>query len=380
MISHAAEFESESSLHFCNGVAVVLGIVEEGVDLFSDQVYVLYVPLVQSEVVLHSVCRDAWHLWNVERKWFVFHIYVVTIKRSVSFTALYHGDMERRLLTIRIVMLAALVFVLVAATYGHRHVFSQESPHLTVRFLDVGQGDSIHIATPDGVEVLIDGGPSAGVLRELSKGRSFFDREIDLMVATHPDTDHIGGLVDVLERFSISTILETANVNDTPAVAAYENAAAREGARRIDAAAGQMIALGASTTLRILAPLGDETDWRSNAASIIMQVQYGDVEFLLTGDAPDSIERYLVELAGDSLESEVLKLGHHGSNTSSDGSFLDTVTPEYAVVSAAADSSYGHPHREVVERVTERDIPIVSTAEMGTITFESDGNAVWLKK
>lgn len=248
---------------------------------------------------------------------------------------------------------------------------------LVVRFLDVGQGDAIHITTPDGVEALIDGGPDAGVLRALGRGRSFFDRELDLVIATHPDTDHVGGLVDVLERYRVSHILETVAPHAAPAAKRYLTAATAEGATRTVVDGPMTVHLGASTTLHVLSPVGDTRNWRSNAASIIVQVRYGETEFLLTGDASKSTEEYLVDRYGDTLESEVLKLGHHGSDTSTSEAFLEATTPQFAVVSAGAENRYGHPHPAVVGRVEAQDIPVLSTAESGTLTFQSDGRRVW---
>lgn len=250
---------------------------------------------------------------------------------------------------------------------------------LTVRFLDVGQGDAIHITTPDGVEVLIDGGSSAGILRELAHGRSWLDRDIDVLIATHPDTDHVGGLVDVLRRYEIGVILETVAEADSPAAESYATAAASEGAQRIIAQRGQQFTLGASTTLTVYAPWGDTYNWRSNNASIITKISFGNIDFLLTGDASKETEDVLVRAYGTGLEAEVLKLGHHGSDTSTSDLFLDAVTPEYAVVSAGANNQYGHPHEAVLKRVSARDITTVSTAEAGTVTFKSDGVRVWVE-
>ncbi|HEY0964695.1 MAG TPA: ComEC/Rec2 family competence protein [Candidatus Paceibacterota bacterium] len=250
---------------------------------------------------------------------------------------------------------------------------------LSVTFLNVGQGDSILVETPDGFEMLVDGGPDAAVLRELGRERSFFDRRIDLMVATHPDADHIGGLIDVLKRYDVQTILQTENKNDTPVAAAYAAATSREQAELITADAGQMIQLGASTTLQVFSPAGDETNWESNTSSIVMRVVYGSTSFMLTGDAPSEIEDYLVDSYGSQLDSTVLKLGHHGSKTSTSQKFLDTVTPQYAVVSAAVDNRYGHPHQEVMQRVFGRKVQTVHTGTDGTVTFYSDGAVVWRK-
>ncbi len=252
--------------------------------------------------------------------------------------------------------------------------------YLTVRFLDVGQGDSVHIVTPDGYELLIDGGPSASVLRELSKGRLFFDKKIDVVIATHPDTDHVGGLVDVLKRFDVDWLLETESKSDSSAAVAYSDVVSIENARKILAQSGQVLQLGASTTVQILSPYGDTTQWKSNSASIVVRVVYGETEFMLTGDAPSEIEDYLVGLYGSSLQSDVLKLGHHGSKTSTSELFLDNVQPLFAVVSAGANNRYRHPNVDVIKKVMDREIQVVSTIESGTITFKSDGVNVWVSE
>lgn len=282
-------------------------------------------------------------------------------------------------LTLRILILATLGIIAVVVWFPTITLSSTTTDNLTVSFLDVGQGDSIHVMTPDGFELLIDGGSGAAVLRELAAGRSFFDRSIDMVIATHPDTDHIGGLVDVLERYKVDWLIETAAESSSPAATAFDLVARAEGAQIINAEAGQVFQLGASTTIRIFSPQGDTTNWESNNASVIVQVVYGDIEFMLTGDAPSSIEEYVVGEYGSALLSDVLKLGHHGSNTSSSNSFLDTVKPKYGVVSAGKNNRYGHPHQDVVSRVREKGIEMVSTADSGTITFQTDGKEVWVQ-
>jgi competence protein ComEC len=277
------------------------------------------------------------------------------------------------------VVFLGIIFSIGTLTFFQTSDSANKTQHLSVRFLDVGQGDAIHIQTPDGYELLIDGGPTSLVLRELASGRSFFDSTIDVVLATHPDSDHIGGLVDVLARYQVATIIQTNTLNDTPAAAAYADAVTNERAQVVLAQTGQIIQLGASTTVRVLSPAGDTTGWRSNAASIIVQVSYGEIDFLLTGDAPLETEAYIAQVFGESLQSEVLKLGHHGSKTSSSGAFLDVVQPDFAVVSAERNGRYGHPHAEVIGRVTERNIQLLSTAKEGTIEFLTDGKSVWQK-
>lgn len=284
--------------------------------------------------------------------------------------------MNHRIIKIRIVILGLLiglgVLIYLISLLPH-----QSQAYLRVSFLAVGQGDAIYIVTPDGFELLIDGGPTATVLRELSKQKNFFDRTIDMVLATHYDTDHVGGLVDVLERYTVDWLIESGAESTTPAAQAFALASAAEGARMVKAQAGQIISLGEYVTLKIISPVGDTSNWESNTASAVVQVVYGDTEFMLTGDAPLNIENYLVDIYGDELESEVLKLGHHGSKTSTSEEFLAAVQPVFAVVSAGKDNRYGHPHPEVVSRVSEKNIQLLSTINDGTITFLSDGARVW---
>lgn len=269
-----------------------------------------------------------------------------------------------------------LLLVLTIGIWWLPKGFSRESV-LEVAFLNVGQGDAIYITTPDGHQLLIDGGATAAVLSELAKHRSFFDRSLDMVLATHYDTDHIGGLVDVLKRFKVDWIIESGSSSDTPAASAYKEAVLLEQAKVIKAQAGQNIKLGEHVVLRVLSPQGDTTNWDSNTASAVVQVIYGDIEFMLTGDAPSSIEDYLVQKYGSSLESEILKLGHHGSNTSTSELFLQAVKPDFAVVSAAKDNRYGHPHQAVVNRVLQNNINLLNTADGEPVVFISDGVRVW---
>lgn len=250
---------------------------------------------------------------------------------------------------------------------------------LTVTFLDVGQGDAILVETSDGVQLLIDGGPDGTVLRRLSQELSWFDTSLDMILGTHPDKDHIGGLVDVLKRYKVAKIITTENTGETMVASSFQKELLSEGVPVEMARAGQVYQLGASTTLTIFAPANNPQMLESNTASIVARLSYGEIDFMLTGDAPSSIEEYLVKTYGEGLQSEVLKLGHHGSKTSSSEKFLDTVTPRYAVVSAGKDNSYGHPHATVVDAVSARNITLVSTADAGSVTFETNGTDIWIQ-
>jgi len=248
-----------------------------------------------------------------------------------------------------------------------------EEHRLSVSFLEVGQGDAIFIQGPTGTQILIDGGPDRSVLRELGKMMPWWDRTIDVVIATHPDADHISGLIDVLERYRVSYILESGVKNDTPQAESMLRAIANENAVYTLARRGQVIDLGEGAQLEILFPDRDVNDVETNTASIVARLVYGNTSFMFTGDSPQEIEKYLVVLDGASLLSTVLKAGHHGSKTSSSIEFVGFVDPEYAVFSRGCDNNYGHPHREIVEIFNRFDVQTFDTCTDGRITFTSDG-------
>jgi len=291
----------------------------------------------------------------------------------IVMSTLYHGGMDLAERLKAAVIGICIVFggLLLSLTT------TQSSPYFEIHFLDVGQGDAVLIQTPDGYEVLIDGGKSSAVLQQLANEQSWNDRALDVVIATHPDTDHVGGLVDVLQRYQVDLIIQTQAEGDSPAAAAFLAAATAENATVEYALAGQVIQIGASTTIEVLSPASETTNWASNAASVVVRVVYGDTAFMLTGDAPAGVEDYLVGAYGADLQSNVLKLGHHGSKTSTSELFLDTVQPQYAVVSASLDNSYGHPDQSVMQRVFAREIQTSHTGTDGTVTFYSDGQRVW---
>ncbi len=262
--------------------------------------------------------------------------------------------------------------------------FHEPTGFLEVAFLDVGQGDAIFIESPSGMQVLVDGGRGDGaVLRELPRVMGFFDRSIDMVVATHPDADHIGGLIDVFKRYRVDAVLMTDNVNDTPTYDSFMRAVRHEGAHIYEAKRGNTYDLGAglagSTTLTVLFPDRSVETIETNTASIIAQLSYSDADVLLTGDSPSSIERYLVDIDGTALMSEVLKVGHHGSHTSTDAQFLEMVRPKYGIISAGKDNSYGHPHREVMDLLIQYGVETQNTADKGTIRMTSDGQKIWFQ-
>lgn len=287
--------------------------------------------------------------------------------------------MHEPLLMRRAITLFALVIVSVWVWTLPVGTGAATAQYVRVSFLDVGQGDAILIESPSGKQMLVDGGRNTSVLRALQQEVSFFDRHLDYVVATHPDQDHIGGLIDVLARYDIDTVITTDNQADTATASTFQTAIATEEATVELAKRGQFYDLGSGVIVEVLWPEQSVMNEERNASSIVLQVRYGDIEFMLTGDAPKRIEEYLVLAYGEHLESEVLKAGHHGSRTSTSELFLDEVAPQFAVISAAADNSYGHPHVEVTDALFNAGVDMFETAKQGTVTFLSDGESVWVE-
>ncbi len=249
---------------------------------------------------------------------------------------------------------------------------------LKVYFLDVGQGDAIFIEAPNRNQILIDGGRNKALIRQLSEVMPFYDRSIDLVIATHPDLDHIGGLPFVLDRFSVGGFMESGVQVETVVYKSIENILEDKAITRIVARRGMRVVLDQEVFLDILFPDRDVSGLDPNDASIIAKLIYGQTAFMLTGDAPKKMELYLVSLDGNYLQSDVLKAGHHGSRTSSDLIFVGFVNPEYGIISAGHNNSYGHPHQEVLDVFDKLGVNILSTAELGTIGFRSNGREIKL--
>jgi len=267
-------------------------------------------------------------------------------------------------------LLALLTFGIWAA------VFAEERPGvLTVAILNVGQGDSIYIQSPTGVEVLIDGGPNGTVLRELAGVMQLFDREIDALVATHPDADHTGGLVDVFERYEVGVFIEPGVTKNTAVFARLQAEVEEEGAPRVLARRGMSLELGHGAVLHVLYPNYDVSRLSSrdvNNGGVVMQLVYGSSTMLLMADVPKEVERRLMALDGGALKSDILKVGHHGSRTATGLSFVNMVSPAAAVISVGKNS-YGHPTNEALGTLAQSGAAILRTDQNGTIIFKSRG-------
>ncbi|MCH7828339.1 MBL fold metallo-hydrolase [Patescibacteria group bacterium] len=245
------------------------------------------------------------------------------------------------------------------------------SPSLELAFFDVGQGDAIFFETPQGHQVLIDGGPDAKVLLRLGEVMPFWDKTIDLVVLTHPDADHVAGLVNVLLSYEVKNVLWTGKRKDTKVFKAFEKALKKEGTQEILAKAGQRIVFeGSEAVLEILYPEQgiDIQKEKSNETSIIARLVYGEHEVLLLGDTTKKIEKRVVK-AESELVADILKIAHHGSKTSTARELLGAVGPSTAIISVGKDNRFGHPHPEVLANLAEYGIKVRRTDQEGTILF-----------
>ncbi|MEX0934919.1 MAG: ComEC/Rec2 family competence protein [Candidatus Paceibacterota bacterium] len=255
-----------------------------------------------------------------------------------------------------------------------------QSGNLVVTFFDIGQGDSILIETPEGYQVLVDGGPDTSILRELGSELSFFDRSLDMIIVTHPDQDHIGGFPEVFARYDIEHVLASSGVSDSETANTLLQRMEEEGAIIFPAEVGQVIELGDAVTLTVLYPDISAQSRSVNDASTVIRLEYGETSMLLTGDIEAGVESYLLSSSGvaELLDVDVLKAAHHGSDSSSSLPFLSAVSPEYVVIQAGAGNRYGHPHSEVLERLSLFSEDVWCTCDEGRIVLESDGER-WIR-
>ncbi|MBI4312498.1 MAG: ComEC/Rec2 family competence protein, partial [Chloroflexi bacterium] len=255
---------------------------------------------------------------------------------------------------------------------------------LHVTILDVGQGDAILIQTPEGHHVLVDGGPSPALLGEkLGERMPFWDRSLELVALSHYHEDHLAGLVEALERYNVATVLDNPLRQEGSLAAQWRAAARAEGATLLEARAGMEVRMGDGVTVKTLWPpatlLGSGEE-AVNYNSTVLRLQYGDFSLLLPGDLAQEGEAVMVD-GGAGVRSSALKVGHHGSATSSGSSFLAAVRPLVAVVSVGAGNPYGHPSAEATGRIGAivGEGRLLTTAERGDIELVTDGRSLWVR-
>src|SRR3990167_7438639 len=262
------------------------------------------------------------------------------------------------------------LFVFAFSNYSYA---SQKDGLLKIYFFDVGQGDAIFVETPSGNQVLIDGGPDNKVIQELAKVMPFYDHDIDMVVATHPHADHIAGLISVLERYEVKNILQAKEYYNSPVVLTWQDAVQGEGANEIEAIAGKTIELGNDVVLKIIYPrqsLEGQTVKNPNKSSVVMMLDYKNTEIFLVGDIEAKAEK---ELLNDDIDADILKVGHHGSKTSTTVNFLEKISPQVAFIQVGSKNKFGHPSPEVIQRLENSGIKNYRTDLDGHTEGITDG-------
>ena len=245
------------------------------------------------------------------------------------------------------------------------------------RFFDVGQGDAAMFLWADGA-ILIDAGTNASQYDLVGYIENLGIDEIDCAVFTHPHEDHIGGADCVLEEFDVGAVIMPDIVSDSITYASMTECIDEEGCPVYEAASGGVYKFG-DVTLTVLSPAEEFGD--ANLDSAVVMIEYADVSFLFMADCEREAELAALEKMGkDAFDCDVIKIGHHGSYTSTSDELLAAATPDIAVISCGEDNEYGHPHRETMEKLEDLGIEIYRTDEDGTVVIATDGETVWRSK
>jgi len=278
-----------------------------------------------------------------------------------------------RALRIYCILMFLLSSMIIASSSFFPTVFALNGETITVHFIDVGQGDSIFIDT-SGLDVLVDGGPRAAGATVVEYLGNLSITKIDLMVATHMDADHIGGLITVLS--SAIQVNEVRINNQTSTTATYNDFMSVANTHSVKAAQrGDMYILTQNVNLTVLNPLQPLEFSTQNENSVVVRLQIGESSFLLMGDAEINTEASILQ-SGLEVDSDVLKVGHHGSNTATSETFLNAVSPLTATISAGENNQYDHPHQETLDKLFASGITVYGTYRSGSIVATASSTSI----
>lgn len=270
------------------------------------------------------------------------------------------------------------LLVLICFLIGFTYYSGAQRQNLEVDFLDVGQGDAILIKTPYNQNILIDGGPDNSVLSKLGENLAFYDKNIDLLILTHPHSDHVTGLVEILRRYNVKKVIFTGVSYSASYYSAFLDIIQKQNIPTEIIKGPEDITFGDNLILKILYPYSDISGQKFdnvNDESIISKLIYYNESFLMTGDAETETEERLINNKID-ISADVLKVSHHGSCASLDQKVLDAVRPETAVISVSTDNKYGHPCDQTLNLLKNNNIKILRTDSLGTLKFISNGREV----
>lgn len=291
-----------------------------------------------------------------------------------TFSAWFMFALRHRALPLAL-MAAGLTIIWIA---GHAIAGSIPGAFTHVVFLDVGQGDAMFIETPGGRRVVIDGGPDGRIVRSLSRRLPQFDQRVDVLYLTHPDADHLRGALAVLRDLKVTSVFMTGASNMTAGFGEFLKTLEAKRVPAYQLLTGEAIDLGSGATLNVLSPLLSVAGLdlpKTNNTGAVARLTFGERSFLFTADVEAPIERLLV--ARGLGMSDVLKVPHHGSLTSSSPEFLTAVSPGLAVIEVGRNNSYGHPRPETLQKLAPSKI--FRTDQNGDIDMWTDGRSIWVK-
>ena len=250
---------------------------------------------------------------------------------------------------------------------------SMEGVNGSFHFLDVGQGDSTYIKIGNW-DILVDAGPKSEKEKLLEQLRTFNIDDFELVIATHPHEDHIGGFVDIFNNYDIEAFYMPKVNHNTKTFEDLIMAVRNEGLQINTIKEGLKLNLGPNGTLTAYSPIGDSTNL--NNYSPILKFTIGDINAILTGDSEKEVEKEVALKYTSDLKADIYKFGHHGSKTSSSKDLLDFVNPTYGVISCGVDNKYGHPDKEVLKEAKKRGVEVYRTDIDGMVSFEIQGNTI----
>lgn len=274
-----------------------------------------------------------------------------------------------------------IIVVLLAGYFGIDLTQDSKVPKdskLMISYMDVGQGDAAYIKV-NGNDILIDAGPRSNSKELLEQLKAKNIDDFELVIATHPHEDHIGGMVDVFKEYEVKTFYSPKITHTTKTYENLVKAVKDEGLKTKELKGGMVIDLGEGAKFEVFTPQKSEYE-ELNDYSPIMKLSFGDTSYLFTGDAEKLAEEEALAKYKTSLDSDVIKFGHHGSSSSSSNAFIEAVSPKYGIISCAKDNKYGHPHRETLDIIKKYNIKTFRTDTDGEIILTSDGKSINFNK
>ena len=288
----------------------------------------------------------------------------------------HKGNKKAQLIIVIVFIIIAIISSFFGKDIIENNIGSPEGI-MEISYLDVGQGDAAYIRVND-YDILIDAGPKSDSDKLIKQLEEKNIDDFEIIIATHPHEDHIGGMTLVLEKYDVENFYMPKVTNTTKTFENMMKAVSNEGLKAKVIKEGTSFNLGEGVKFIAYSPMKDSYD-DFNDYSPIMKLTYGNNSFIFTGDAEKIVEAEVVKKYSNELNADVIKFGHHGSSTSSTKEFIQAISPKYGIISCGVDNSYGHPHREILDIINSMGIEAYRTDTQGQITLTSDGNTISFK-